>query len=186
MGVTFSSIFDTLGSLVFWSKNQDVRILMLGLDSAGKTTILYRLQIGEVVSTIPTIGFNVETVQYKTIKFQVWDLGGQTSIRPYWRCYFANTKAIVFVIDSADHARLQTSRSELLTLLAEEELKGVPLLIFSNKQDIEGALSPGKMSEALGLDGEKGREWSIRGACAIKGEGLEEGLDWLVNVIQKK
>jgi len=163
-----------------------VRILMLGLDSAGKTTILYRLQIGEVVSTIPTIGFNMETVQYKTIKFQVWDLGGQSSIRPYWRCYFANTRAIVYVIDSSDHARLKTSRAELLTLLAEEELKGVPVLIFSNKQDVEGALTPGKMSEALGLDGEKGREWSIRGSCAIKGEGLEEGLDWLVNVIQKK
>lgn len=78
MGVTFSSIFSTLA---FWNKNEEVRILMLGLDSAGKTTILYRLQIGEVVSTIPTIGFNVETVTYKNIKFQVWDLGGQTSIR---------------------------------------------------------------------------------------------------------
>lgn len=65
---------------------------MLGLDSAGKTTILYRLQIGDVVSTIPTIGFNVETLDYKNIKFQVWDLGGQTSIRPYWRCYYGGTK----------------------------------------------------------------------------------------------
>lgn len=78
MGVTFSSMFS---KLAFWNKNEEVRILMLGLDSAGKTTILYRLQIGEVVSTIPTIGFNVETVTYKNIKFQVWDLGGQTSIR---------------------------------------------------------------------------------------------------------
>jgi len=186
MGVSLSSLWNSLTNLASWGTNQDIRILMLGLDSAGKTTILYRLQIGEVVATIPTIGFNVETVQFKNIKFQVWDLGGQSSIRPYWRCYFANTKAIIYVIDSSDLGRLQTSRAELLTLLSEEELKGVPLLIFSNKQDIDGALTPSQVSDALGLDGEKGREWSIRGSCATKGEGLEEGLDWLVTAVQKK
>ncbi|KAG5729715.1 ADP-ribosylation factor 1 [Termitomyces sp. T112] len=187
MGLTISSLFSSLASLVRWSKDQDVRILMLGLDSAGKTTILYQLQIGEVVSTIPTIGFNVETVQYKNIKFQVWDLGGQSSIRPYWRCYFPNTSAIIYVIDSADTARLATSRTELLTMLSEEELKGVPLLVFCNKQDTQGALKPEEISEQLGLaGGEKTRPWSVRGSCATKGEGLEEGLDWLVNAIQKK
>ncbi|KAI0663116.1 ADP-ribosylation factor family-domain-containing protein [Cubamyces menziesii] len=165
MGLSFSSLVSTLSSLVRWSKDQDVRILMLGLDAAGKTTILYRLQIGEVVPTIPTIGFNVETVQYKNIKFQVWDLGGQSSIRPYWRCYFPNTSAIIYVIDASDTDRLDTSRSELLTMLSEEELAG----------------------EKLGLaGGEKERQWSVRGSCATKGEGLEEGLDWLVNAIQKK
>ncbi|KAJ1311025.1 hypothetical protein OPQ81_009531 [Rhizoctonia solani] len=187
MGVTLSSIFSSLSSLASWGKEKDVRILMVGLDSAGKTTILYRLQIGEVVSTIPTIGFNVESVTYKNIKFQVWDLGGQSSIRPYWRCYYANTHAIIYVIDASDHDRLQTSRAELLTMLAEEELKGVPVLVFSNKQDVPGALPPGEISDRLGLAGaEKGREWSVRGSCAIKGEGLEEGLDWLVATIQKK
>ncbi|TDL29295.1 ARF/SAR superfamily [Rickenella mellea] len=187
MGLSISSLFSSLTSLVRWSKDQDVRILMLGLDSAGKTTILYRLQIGEVVSTIPTIGFNVETVQYKNIKFQVWDLGGQSSIRPYWRCYFPNTSAIIYVIDSSDHARLQTSRTELLTMLSEDELKDVPLLVFCNKQDVGGALKPEEISEQLGLaGGERGRQWSVRGSCATKGEGLEDGLDWLVNAIQKQ
>lgn len=152
-----------------------------------QTTILYRLQIGEVVSTIPTIGFNVETVQYKNIKFQVWDLGGQSSIRPYWRCYFPNTSAIIYVIDSSDQARLATSRTELLTTLSEEELKGVPLLVFCNKQDVPGALKPEEISEQLGLaGGEKTRPWSVRGSCATQGEGLEDGLDWLVNAIQRK
>ncbi|KAF8845747.1 hypothetical protein PAXINDRAFT_166172 [Paxillus involutus ATCC 200175] len=187
MGLTFSSLFDSFTSLIRWSQDQDVRILMLGLDSAGKTTILYRLQIGEVVSTIPTIGFNVETVQYKNIKFQVWDLGGQSSIRPYWRCYFPNTSAIIYVIDSSDHARLTTSRGELLTMLSEDELNGVPLLVFCNKQDVEGALKPEQISDQLGLaGGETSRQWSVRGSCATKGEGLEEGLDWLVNALQKK
>ncbi|EIW61877.1 ARF/SAR [Trametes versicolor FP-101664 SS1] len=187
MGLTISSLFTSLSSLVRWSKDQDVRILMLGLDAAGKTTILYRLQIGEVVPTIPTIGFNVETVQYKNIKFQVWDLGGQSSIRPYWRCYFPNTSAIIYVIDASDVDRLDTSRSELLTMLSEEELAGVPLLVFCNKQDVTGALPPETVSEKLGLaGGEKERQWSVRGSCATKGEGLEDGLDWLVNAIQKK
>ncbi|KAH9050035.1 ARF SAR [Lactarius hengduanensis] len=179
MGLSVSSLFGSLSSLLNWSKDKDVRILMLGLDSAGKVSGIFH-DIGEVVSTIPTIGFNVETVQYKNIKFQVWDLGGQSSIRPYWRCYFPNTSAIIYVIDSSDHTRLQTSRSELLTMLSEEELAGVPLLVFCNKQDVED-------SEQLGLaGGEKGRDWSVRGSCAVKGEGIEEGLDWLVNVIQKK
>ncbi|KAH8106267.1 ARF SAR [Cristinia sonorae] len=187
MGLSISTLFSSLTSLVRWSKEQDVRILMLGLDSAGKTTILYQLQIGEVVQTIPTIGFNVETVQYKNIKFQVWDLGGQSSIRPYWRCYFPNTSAIIYVIDSSDTARLTTSRSELLTMLSEEELAGVPLLVFCNKQDVEGALKPEEISEQLGLaGGETQRQWSVRGSCATKGEGLEQGLDWLVNAIQQK
>ena len=125
--------------------------------------------------------------------------------RPYWRCYFPNTSAIIYVIDSSDVDRLSTSRSELLTMLSEDELAGVPLLVFCNKQDVEGALKPEEVSEQLGLaGGEKGREWSVRGSCATKGEGLEEGLDWyvvsllwhasnaygffcrLVNAIQKK
>lgn len=127
------------------------------------------------------------------------------SRRPYWRCYFPNTAAIIYVIDSADTARLKTSRSELLTMLSEEELAGVPLLVFCNKQDMEGALKPEQISEELGLaGGEKERQWSVRGSSALKGEGLEEGLDWcvyyalrrlrilihcgrrLVNAIQKK
>lgn len=148
MGIAFSTIFSRLSGL--FSRTSEVRILMLGLDSAcvppprpspltasvyrGKTTILYRLQIGEVVTTIPTIGFNVETVQYKNIKFQVWDLGGQTSIRPYWRCYYADTKAVVYVVDSSDRERLSINKAELLAMLEEEELVDAKLLVFANKQ----------------------------------------------------
>jgi ADP-ribosylation factor-like protein 1 len=103
--------------------------------------------------------------------------------RPYWRCYFPNTSAIIYVIDSSDHARLSTSRTELLTMLSEDELDGVPLLVFCNKQDVEGALKPDVISEQLGLaGGEKARDWSVRGSCATKGEGLEDGLEWCVDV----
>ena len=158
-------------------------ILNLG---AGKTTILYRLQIGEVVTTIPTIGFNVETVNYKNIKFQVWDLGGQTSIRPYWRCYYTNTDAIIYVVDSVDKDRIATSKEELLAMLDEEELKDTALLVFANKQDMEGAMSVMDVSNALGLSLLKNRTWTIFKCSAVTGEGLTEGMDWLVNTIEGK
>ncbi|KAG0750388.1 hypothetical protein G6F37_007264 [Rhizopus arrhizus] len=173
MGALFSSLFSKL-----WGE-KEVRILILGLDGAGKTTILYRLQ------NFVAIGFNVETVTYKNIKFQVWDLGGQTSIRPYWRCYYSNTDAVIYVVDSVDKDRMQTSKEELHAMLEEEELRDAALLVFANKQDMEGALSVAEVADALGLSTLKNRQYSIYKTSALKGEGLTEGLDWLVNIIQE-
>ncbi|XP_071724511.1 ADP-ribosylation factor 1-like [Rutidosis leptorrhynchoides] len=178
MGILFTKLFSSLFG------NKEVRILVLGLDNAGKTTILYRLQMGEVVSTIPTIGFNVETVQYNNIKFQIWDLGGQTSIRPYWRCYFPNTQAIVYVVDSSDTDRLVTAKEEFHAILEEEELKGALVLVFANKQDLPSALDAAAITEALELHKIKNRQWSIFKTSAIKGEGLFEGFDWLSNTLK--
>jgi ADP-ribosylation factor-like protein 1 len=163
-----------------------VRILILGLDNAGKTTILYRLQndSDEQIQTIPTIGFNVEVLQYKSVKFQVWDLGGQTSIRPYWRCYYPNTDAIIFVVDSCDQDRLGTARQELMAMLDEDELKDAVLLVFANKQDCKGALDAQKVSTALGLPEIKNRQWSIQETSALKGNGLFEGFDWLAQCVR--
>eukprot|EP00002_Diphylleia_rotans_P017549 TRINITY_DN3406_c0_g1_i1.p1 TRINITY_DN3406_c0_g1~~TRINITY_DN3406_c0_g1_i1.p1 ORF type:complete len:181 (-),score=43.52 TRINITY_DN3406_c0_g1_i1:427-969(-) len=166
--------------------NKDTRILILGLDGAGKTTILYRMQLGEVLTTIPTIGFNMETVTYKNIRFQVWDLGGQQSIRPYWRCYYANTNAIIYVVDSADRERLGISKEEMFAMLEEEELKDAALLVLANKQDLAGAMTPTEVSEGLGLATLKQRQWAIFQCSAVKGEGLNEGLDWLVNTLREK
>lgn len=175
MGSVFSSI---LGRL--WG-SKEVRILILGLDGAGKTTILYRFQIGEVVTTIPTVGFNVETVSYKNIKFQVWDLGGQTSIRPYWRCYYANTDAIIYVVDSVDKERIVNAKEELSAMLDEEELKDAAILVLANKQDMPGALSATEVSEALGLQSLRNRTWTIYKCSAKTGDGLTDALDWLSN-----
>ncbi|KAK4902711.1 Arf GTPase arl1 [Elasticomyces elasticus] len=166
-------------SKLIWSK-KEIRILILGLDNAGKTTLLYRLKIGEVVTTIPTIGFNVESVTYKNLAFNVWDLGGQTSIRPYWRCYYGNTAAVVFVIDSTDVERLETAAEELRGMLGEEELRDAALLVFANKQDQPGAKGAGEISEALRLGELKDRNWSIMACSAIDGRGINEGMDWLV------
>ncbi|KAG8367692.1 hypothetical protein BUALT_Bualt16G0099500 [Buddleja alternifolia] len=199
MGIVFTRLFSSLFG------NKEARILVLGLDNAGKTTILYRLQMGEVVSTIPTIGFNVETVQYNNIKFQVWDLGidrnaaefskSQTPnsirkscycglLRPYWRCYFPNTQAIIYVVDSSDTDRLVVAKEEFHAILEEEELKGAVVLLFANKQDLPGALDDAAITEALELHKIKSRQWAIFKTSAIKGEGLFEGLDWLSNTLK--
>ncbi|PWI74560.1 putative ARL1-ADP-ribosylation factor [Purpureocillium lilacinum] len=134
----------------------------------------------EVVTTIPTIGFNVESVTYKNLNFNVWDLGGQTSIRPYWRCYYANTAAVIFVVDSTDIERLQTASEELAAMLNEEELKDAALLVFANKQDQPGAKGAGEISEALRLGELRDRNWSIMACSAVDGSGVNEGMDWLV------
>ncbi|OAX79747.1 hypothetical protein ACJ72_05929 [Emergomyces africanus] len=189
MGGSISKILSGL----FWTK-KEIRILILGLDNAGKTTLLYRLkltslisiQIGEVVTTIPTIGFNVESVTYKNLNFNVWDLGGQTSIRPYWRCYYANTAAVIFVIDSTDIERLGTASDELAAMLNEEELRDAALLVFANKQDQPGAKGAGEISEALKLGELRDRNWSIVACSAIDGKGIEEGMDWLVQTVQSE
>ncbi|CAO2648038.1 Nn.00g089600.m01.CDS01 [Neocucurbitaria sp. VM-36] len=168
---------------LIWAK-KEIRILILGLDNAGKTTLLYRLKIGEVVTTIPTIGFNVESVTYNNLNFNVWDLGGQTSIRPYWRCYYANTAAVIFVIDSTDIERLTTASEELRAMLNEEELRDAALLVFANKQDQPGAKGAGEISEALKLGELKDRNWSIVACSAVDGRGVKEGMDWLASNVE--
>lgn len=180
VGGFFSTIFSSLFG------TREMRILILGLDGAGKTTILYRLQVGEVVTTIPTIGFNVETVTYKNLKFQVWDLGGQTSIRPYWRCYYSNTDAVIYVVDSCDRDRIGTSKSELVAMLEEEELKKAILVVFANKQDMEQAMTPTEMANALGLPALKDRKWQIFKTSATKGTGLDEAMEWLVEALKSR
>merc|ERR1712154_429503 len=151
-----------------------------------KDHTLYRLQVGEVVTTIPTIGFNVEQVTYKNLKFQVWDLGGQTSIRPYWRCYYSNTDAVIYVVDSADRDRVGISKQELVSMLEEEELKNAILVVLANKQDIEGAMSVTEVHQALGLEALKNRTFQIFKASAVRGDGLDESMEWLSNSLQAR
>ncbi|KAL7063474.1 hypothetical protein AAHC03_01332 [Spirometra sp. Aus1] len=179
MGGLFSVFYKLFGT-------RERRILILGLDGAGKTTILYKLQVGEVVTTIPTIGFNVETVNYKNLRFQVWDLGGQTSIRPYWRCYYANTDAIIYVVDSMDRDRIGISKQELVSMLEEEELRNAVLAVFANKQDIEGCMSAAQVASALGLTSIKNRTYQIFRTSAIQGDGLTQAMDWLADTLSRQ
>ena len=164
----------------------EMRILMVGLDAAGKTTILYKLKLGEIVTTIPTIGFNVETVEYKKINFTVWDVGGQDKIRPLWRHYYQNTQGLIFVVDSNDRERMDEAAEELQKMLREDELRDAKLLVLANKQDLQTAVSVAEVTEKLGLSQLTNRKWYIQGACATSGDGLYEGLDWLSSALMEK
>jgi ADP-ribosylation factor protein 1 len=180
MGLSFTKLFSRLFA------KKEMRILMVGLDAAGKTTILYKLKLGEIVTTIPTIGFNVETVEYKNINFTVWDVGGQDKIRPLWRFYFQNTQGLIFVVDSNDRDRVVEARDELHRMLNEDELRDAVLLVFANKQDLPNAMNAAEITDKLGLHSLRQRHWYIQSTCATSGEGLYEGLDWLSNNIANK
>ena len=145
------------------------RILMVGLDSAGKTTILYQLKMGVTVKTVPTIGFNVETLDYKGLNFTVWDVGGQDKIRDLWKHYYQNTDGLIFVVDSNDRDRIEDAAKELKKMLAEEELKDCDVLVMANKQDLNGALTPNEVTEKLGMSQLKGIMWLVQGTSAITG-----------------
>eukprot|EP00005_Dracoamoeba_jomungandri_P003402 CAMPEP_0174257942 /NCGR_PEP_ID=MMETSP0439-20130205/7036_1 /TAXON_ID=0 /ORGANISM="Stereomyxa ramosa, Strain Chinc5" /LENGTH=169 /DNA_ID=CAMNT_0015341257 /DNA_START=46 /DNA_END=552 /DNA_ORIENTATION=+ len=160
-----------------WGK-KEMRILMVGLDAAGKTTVLYKLKLGELVTTIPTIGFNVETVQYKNLNFTIWDVGGQDKIRPLWRHYYQNTQGVIFVVDSNDRERIGEAAEELQKMLREDELREAVLLVLANKQDLPNAMSVAEVTDKLGLHSMRNRKWYIQATCATSGDGLYEGLDW--------
>eukprot|EP01111_Echinosteliopsis_oligospora_P007762 TRINITY_DN2304_c0_g1_i3.p1 TRINITY_DN2304_c0_g1~~TRINITY_DN2304_c0_g1_i3.p1 ORF type:complete len:180 (-),score=39.54 TRINITY_DN2304_c0_g1_i3:93-632(-) len=176
MGQLFTKVTKFFGT-------HEARILMLGLDAAGKSTILYRLKIGDMVTTIPTIGFNVETLEYKKLKLTVWDVGGQDKIRALWRHYFKNTQGIIFVVDSGDRERVQEAAEELHKLLIEDHLKSSPILVYANKQDLPNAMSLAEIADSLQLHTTKGRKWFIQASSAQRGDGLYEGLDWLSTMI---
>ena len=158
---------------------------MLGLDAAGKTTVLHLLKLGEVRSTAPTLGFNVESVSYKNVNFTVWYVGGQEKLRTLWRHYYEGTDALIFVIDSNDPQRVKLAKEELMKILDEDTMTDAVVLVLANKQDLPNALSPSEMREALSLGrGHPQKSWYIQGCCAANGSGLYEGLDWLSKELQ--
>ena len=180
MGKVFSRFWEWLFVFKF-----EGRLLMLGLDASGKTTILYKLKLGEVVSTIPTIGFNVETLQVGKVKLTVWDVGGQEKIRTLWRHYYENVNGLVFVVDSTDRERLQEVRDELARLIDEASLQGAPLLVFANKQDLHNAISVSELTQELNLANIRDRQWFIQSCSATSGYGLDEGITWFCENYKK-
>ncbi|GFG28417.1 hypothetical protein Cfor_11342 [Coptotermes formosanus] len=154
-----------------------------GLDNAGKTTILKRFN-GEEIDTIsPTLGFNIKTLEHRGYKLNVWDVGGQKSLRSYWRNYFESTDGLIWVVDSADKRRLDDCRKELHALLTEERLAGATLLVFSNKQDLPGALHAEDIRDILELESIKTHHWQIVWCSAVTGQNLLQGIDWLIDDI---
>ncbi|KAK1756679.1 ADP-ribosylation factor 6 [Echria macrotheca] len=159
--------------------SREVRILMLGLDAAGKTTILYQLKLPHPVTTIPTVGFNVESVTMRNVKFNIWDVGGQDKIRPLWRHYYSGTQGLIFVVDSADRARIDEARTELHRIISDREMRDCLLLVLANKQDLDDAMKPLEITERLQLNKIKDKVWFVQPTVATRGDGLNEGFNWL-------
>ncbi|KAL3873151.1 hypothetical protein ACJMK2_036305 [Sinanodonta woodiana] len=168
-------------------QSEEVKILIFGLDAAGKTTSLYQLKLGEVVTTIPTIGFNVETIDYKNVKITAWDVGGRDKIRPLYRHYFAHTDAFLFVFDSNDKERFAEALDEFTRFVNEDELRECVILVIANKQDLPNAMTveeiEAKINEKNSI---KTQTWKVFPAVATTGDGLFEALDWLKDQLALK
>lgn len=162
----------------------EYRLLIIGLDASGKTSILYRLKMGENIQTIPTIGFNVETVSYKNASFTMWDVGGCDKIRPLIRHYLQNTQGLICVVDSNDSQRLNELNEHLWHMLLEDEVRDAPLLVYLNKMDLPSGLKRDTIIQQLGLNNIRNRPWILQRCSAKTGDGLYEGLDWLVGVLK--
>jgi len=173
----------------FMFKN-DVRVLIAGLDSAGKTTLLFKLKRGEKrakehVTTIPTMDFNVETFEYKGARFSVWDVGGQDAIRPLWRHHLTGTQGLIYVVDSADRERVLKAASELHKIMLDPAMNNACLLVYANKADLPHALSAAEVHETLQLDDLKLRAAHVQRSNATTGDGLWVGLTWLAKNVKR-
>lgn len=165
-------------------KDGEARILVLGLDNAGKTTILKTLSDEDIHTITPTQGFNIKTLSRDGFNLKIWDIGGQKSIRPYWRNYFDATDALIYVVDSADKKRHDECSEELDDLLKDDKMTGVPMLVFANKQDLVGAHTADEIADKLNLTLMRDRPWQIQACSAKQGTGLQEGMEWVMKQIK--
>ncbi|XP_056157515.1 ADP-ribosylation factor-like protein 11 [Lampris incognitus] len=124
------------------SSNPPPQVILVGLDSSGKSTLLARLLTGQVMDTSPTVGFNVGTLELnKNTALTVWDVGGQKSMRPNWRYYLEGCRALVFMVDSSDAVRMPEAQKALKKILSDENLKGIPLMVLANKKDLPNSMT---------------------------------------------
>ena len=168
----------------------DVRVLIAGLDSAGKTTVLLKLKRGEKrlkepTATTPTMDFNVETVEFQGRRFGFWDVGGQDSIRPLWRHHLTGSQALVYVVDSNDRERVRKAAVELHKIMLDHAMRDAALLVYANKNDLPHALPVEQVRAELQLSELPARACHVQPSCATSGDGLFEGLRWLCAHVKK-
>ncbi|KAM6913616.1 putative ADP-ribosylation factor-like protein 5C [Lycodopsis pacificus] len=159
--------------------DREHKVIIVGLDNAGKTTILYQFLTKEAVHTSPTIGSNVEEIIVRKTHFLVWDIGGQESLRASWYSYYGNTEIVIVVVDSTDRERLTLTKEELHRMLAHEDLEKAAILILANKQDVNGSMTAAEISQCLTLESLSSHSWHVQACCALTGEGLPASLDWM-------
>ncbi len=171
---------------------QSLHVVVIGLDSAGKTSLLYRLKLKEFVETIPTKGFNTEKIKVpvgngRAITLQVWDVGGQEKLRPLWKSYTRRTDGMVFVVDSTEVERMEEAKVELHKITRTSENQGVPVLVLANKQDLPVALPVSDVEKVLAVhELSASTLHHVQGCSAVDGQGLQPGLEKLYEMILKR
>ena len=178
------SFFAKIASL--FAGKKELKILMVGLDHAGKSTIISAMQMGKPVAyqPKPTIGFNLEELILKNFKLKMWDISGQVRYRELWKHYYEGANAIIFVVDSTDKERIPEVKEELQRVLSEQDLKVMRVLVFANKQDVKGAMKTKEIKDGLGIGMEVEGKVKVQEASAVNYEGLLDGFTWLINEIE--
>ena len=168
-------------------KEKEMRVLILGLDNAGKSTILRQIMGKDITEICPTVGFNIETLEFEGFKLNLWDVGGQKSLRSYWRNYFEATDGLIWVVDTSDKRRMIDCKNELHSLLQEERLMGASLLVFANKIDLPNCSPWEEVEKQLQLSKmNDSHHWTVKPCSAFTGENLIEGIRWLVSDISQR
>ena len=165
---------------------KDPNLLILGLDNAGKTTLLHNLTQEQVKTTEPTKGINIKTIIQEGFKINVWDVGGQREIREFWSYYYDDCDAILYVVDAADEGRLTECNDQLKLLMKEEKLRQLPLLVYANKSDLKNVFEADEIVEKLELTDIVDRDWSLYACSALKGFGIMEGMNWLMEKVSER
>jgi ADP-ribosylation factor-like protein 8 len=179
-----TNVMEWLQSL-FWQ--QEMELTLVGLQNAGKTTLVNCLTYGKTdEDTIPTVGFNMRKVTKGGVVIKLWDVGGQPKFRNMWEKYCRGVSAVVFVVDASDITNLDASRQELSNLLEKQSLQGIPLLVLGNKNDLKGALSQPEIIEKLELSKIKDREVCCYSISAKNSVNIDKTLQWLIKYGKSK
>eukprot|EP00826_Nyctotherus_ovalis_P032379 TRINITY_DN2608_c0_g3_i1.p1 TRINITY_DN2608_c0_g3~~TRINITY_DN2608_c0_g3_i1.p1 ORF type:complete len:175 (+),score=28.43 TRINITY_DN2608_c0_g3_i1:82-606(+) len=170
------------------SESRKKKIVIIGLDNAGKTTLINSLKSSKVTDIVPTVSCSTEHFEKNKINFTVFDMSGHSEYRFLWEKYYSGCNAVIFVVDSGDSTRMHLVKNELQRLLAHPTIlaKGMPILFYANKMDLESAYAEEEVAKVLDLDGIKDRPWNIFASNALTYQGVEEGINWLSEKLLKK
>lgn len=187
------TLFSGLWKYMF--QRDDYFALILGLDNAGKTTFLEQTKTkfnknfkainpGKITTTV---GLNIGKIDLEGIRLNFWDLGGQEELQSLWDKYYAESHAIIYVVDSSDTERIEESKQAFDQMMSNSSIGNIPLLLLANKQDLENCMSVSSVKNAFKENNHKigRRDVKALGTSALRGDGLDEGIKWLVKCIKR-
>ncbi|CAO3612879.1 unnamed protein product [Cunninghamella blakesleeana] len=178
MASIINAILEWLRGLFF---KTEMELTLVGLQNSGKTTLVNVIASGQFVEdTIPTVGFNMRKVTKGNVTMKLWDIGGQPRFRSMWERYCRGVNAIVFVVDAADHSKLDAAYSELKALLEKPQLANIPMLVLGNKNDLDDALTAEQLVDVLKLKSITNREVSCYSISAKNQVNIDVTLQWLI------